>query len=342
MEKNLMNNPSLEQLHEQLLTILDSLDAAVYVADIETLELLFINKYIRDIFGDIKGMVCWQTLQSNQTGPCDFCTNDKLLTPDGNPAGLHVWEFQNTLNGKWYQIHDRAIKWVDGSIVRLEIATDITEKKNYEEELKASLKEKEILLREIHHRVKNNMTVVSSLLMLQSSKVENDHDKEMFYESKNRIKAMALIHDKLYHGENLAKISFDDYINDITDSIFMTYNISSERIRLKKDVDAVTLDINTAIPCGLIVNELLSNSIKHAFPDDRDGEINVALKLKDGHTVELTVSDNGIGFPEGLDFRNTETLGMNLVDALAGQLMGKIELSREHSTEFKVTFSLNT
>lgn len=333
---------ALEQSHEQLLTILDSLDAIVYVADMKTNELLFVNKYVRDIFGDINGMICWQALQSDQRGPCAFCTNDKLLTPNGNPAGVHAWEFQNTINSKWYHIHDRAIKWVDGRIVRLEIATDITERKTYEEKLMASLNEKELLLKEIHHRVKNSMQVISSLLSLQSNKVEDEHYRELFNESIERIKAMALIHDELYLSEDLAKIRFDGYINDITDNMFETYNVNSHRVKLKKDVEAVSFGINTAIPCGLMINELISNSLKHAFPDDREGEIKVSLNLKGEDTVELIVSDNGIGFPEDLDFRNTDSLGMTLINALAGQLRGTIELSMEHSTEFKVTFDLNT
>jgi PAS domain S-box-containing protein len=128
----------LKESHERLLTVLDSLDAAVYVADMETYEILFVNKYLRNLFGDVMGKTCWQALQAGQSGPCDFCTNEKLLTADGEPSGEYSWEFQNTVTGRWYEIRDRAIRWVDGRIVRLEIAIDITERKQAEEELQKS------------------------------------------------------------------------------------------------------------------------------------------------------------------------------------------------------------
>ena len=115
-------------------TLLDSLEAVVYVTDIKTNEILYINEYTRDMLGDIEGEICWKTIQAGQTGPCDFCTNNKLLTPDGVPSGVYHWEFQNTVNKRWYDIRDRALEWIDGRIVRLEIATDITERKQAEEE----------------------------------------------------------------------------------------------------------------------------------------------------------------------------------------------------------------
>jgi PAS domain S-box-containing protein len=126
----------LKGSHERLLSVLESLDAVVYVADMETHEILFANKYIRDIFGDVDGKVCWQTLQADQSYPCNFCTNDKLVSPDGEPTGVYAWEFQNTVNGRWYDIRDRAIRWVDGRLVRLEIAVDVTERKKVETDLK--------------------------------------------------------------------------------------------------------------------------------------------------------------------------------------------------------------
>lgn len=127
---------ALHRSQKMFTALLDSLSAIVYVTDIKTHELLYVNKYTKDIFGDIVGKLCWQTLQTAQTGPCDFCTNEKLLTPEGKPKGVYHWEFQNTVNGRWYDIHDRAIEWIDGRIARLEIATDITERKKTEEELK--------------------------------------------------------------------------------------------------------------------------------------------------------------------------------------------------------------
>lgn len=217
-------------------------------------------------------------------------------------------------------------------------ARDITERKKAEEQVRASLIEKEMLLKEIHHRVKNNMAVVSSLLNLQAAKVEDEHYREMFSDSISRIKTMALIHEKLYRSEDLTKINFSDYISDMADNMYRSYRLSSSKVRLKKDIEQISLGIDAAIPCGLIVNELLSNSLKHAFPDGREGEIKVALRAKDKEEVELMISDNGVGMPQALDFRSTDTLGLTLINALTGQLKGKIELNREQGTEFIITF----
>jgi two-component sensor histidine kinase len=217
------------------------------------------------------------------------------------------------------------------------IARDITERKRAEELVKASLKEKEVLLQEIHHRVKNNMMIITSLLQLQSKQIEDEHYREMFNISINRIKSMALIHEKLYKSKDLAKVDFKGYFKDMINSMVISYRLSSRKVALKTDVEDITFGIDTAIPCGLIVNELVSNSLKHAFLEDRDGEIKVSLSRNGKAEVELTVSDNGVGMPEDVDFRKTDSLGLNLVNALVGQLQGKIELYREKGTEFIIT-----
>jgi two-component sensor histidine kinase len=200
-----------------------------------------------------------------------------------------------------------------------------------------SLKEKEILLQEVHHRVKNNMTVVSSLLKLQSDKVDDERYREMFYDCMGRIRTMASVHDKLYQAENLDKIIFSAYIRDMAEEVFRSYDLSS-RLKLKTDVDDITLGIAASIPCGLIVNELITNALKYAFPEDREGEIVVALHMLDNDEVEMTVSDNGVGIPDGFDFRNTDSLGLSLINALVMQLQGNIELYKEKGTKFKIVF----
>ena len=212
------------------------------------------------------------------------------------------------------------------------------ERKLAEEKINASLKEKELLLREIHHRVKNNIQVISSLLKLQYDYIKDKEAQEMLIESQNRIEAMALIHEKLYQTENLSRIDFKRYIETLTDTLFDFYGVCAERILLKIDVDKVLFGIDAAIPCGLIVNELVSNSLKHAFPEGRCGEIKIALLPLDENVFELTVSDNGMGLPRGLDFRNTESLGLQLVNILTEQLHGEIEIDRASGTEFKITF----
>jgi two-component sensor histidine kinase len=205
-----------------------------------------------------------------------------------------------------------------------------------------SLKEKELLLREIHHRVKNNMQVMSSLLKLQSRNVKDEQQIEMLKESQNRIKAMALIHEKLYRSKDFANVEFNDYIKDLVNDLFLSYKVSSSDIELKMNIDNISLGIDTAIPCGLIVNELVSNSLKYAFPKGKNGEIRISLRriadLK-SDMFELIVSDNGVGISQDLDFRNTESLGLRLITNLAeNQLQGKVKLDRSKGTEFQIKF----
>ncbi|MBE0517497.1 MAG: PAS domain S-box protein, partial [Methanophagales archaeon] len=232
-----------------------------------------------------------------------------------------------------------ALKDNDGNIINyLSTQHDITDRKQAEEQIKASLREKEILLREIHHRVKNNLQIISALLDLQSKHVKDKEAFEMFRESQNRIKSMALIHEQLYQFKDLAKINMAEYIQKLATDLFYSYGVGRDRIELKLKAHDVLLGVNTAIPCGLIINELVSNSLKHAFSDGMEGEISIDLRSNNDHTFRLIVSDSGVGFPKDLDFRNTETLGLQLVITLVKQLKGTIELDRSTGTTFKVTF----
>jgi PAS domain S-box-containing protein len=216
------------------------------------------------------------------------------------------------------------------------IIRDITERKQAEEQIKASLREKEVLLKEIHHRVKNNLQVISSLLSLQSQHIKDKDSLEMFQESQNRVQSMSLIHEKLYQSNDLSRIDMNEYTKDLTTSLFRSY-ADSAAIKLKTKVADIFLDITTAIPCGLIINELTSNALKHGFPDRRQGEIAIAMHPAN-NKIELVVSDTGVGFPEGIDFRNTTTLGMQLVITLVEQLEGTIELDRRAGSAFTICF----
>ena len=220
-----------------------------------------------------------------------------------------------------------------------------------EEHLKVSLHENEVLLKEVHHRVKNNLQVISSLFNIQSGHIK---DKEqairVFEESLNRIRSMAIIHEKLYKTREISKINFSEYLNDLTANIFRSYSSISSGIRIKIKADDILLNIDTAIPLGLIVNELVSNSIKYAFPDKREGKILIEFHYDKGGSLLLVVVDNGIGLPEGLDIGNTESLGLQLVNTLVGQLKGTIdvnpvrksspsnEVNIKMGTEFKIRF----
>ncbi|MHA1969295.1 MAG: PAS domain-containing sensor histidine kinase [Candidatus Hodarchaeales archaeon] len=218
------------------------------------------------------------------------------------------------------------------------IARDITERKKAEELVKASLKEKEVLLQEIHHRVKNNMTVISSLLKLQSDKIKDEQYIDIFNSSIDRIKTMALIHEKLYESQDLAKVNFNNYLKDMINNMLMSCGLNSQKVAFKTDVQDITLGVDTAIPCGLIINELVSNSIKYAFPEGKEGEIKVSLRRNGTAEVKMTISDNGVGMPEDVDFRNTDSLGLNLVNTLVKQIQGKMELNKEKGSKFEITF----
>jgi PAS domain S-box-containing protein len=225
------------------------------------------------------------------------------------------------------------------------IAYDITESKRAEEavrasseQIEASLREKEVLLEEIHHRVKNNLQVISSLLRLQSAHVRDRATLEMFNESGNRIRSMALVHEKLYQSADLSRLDFTEYVRSLTDLLVRSYQAETSRVTVRTTVEDVRLGIDAAVPLGLIINELVSNCLKYAFPSGRRGEVRVDLRPDDGERYLLRVVDDGVGLPAGFDPRTTETLGMQLVCALTEQLGGTIELVPSGGTEFRIRF----
>lgn len=219
------------------------------------------------------------------------------------------------------------------------LQTEIAERKQAEEQIKASLKEKEVLLKEIHHRVKNNLQIISSLLKLQARSIKDIQTLEIFNESQSRIRTMALIHESLYQSNDLSKINFCEYICKLAANLFRSYEITSSGIKQIIKVDDVFLEIDVAVPCGLIVNELVSNSLKYAFPSDNEGEIRIELHSTQNCNFTLIVSDNGIGLPKNLDLNKTKTLGLQLVNNLVEQLEGSVEIDSNGGTEFRITFT---
>jgi PAS domain S-box-containing protein len=214
---------------------------------------------------------------------------------------------------------------------------DITDRKRAEEKIKASLLEKETMLKEIHHRVKNNLQVISSLLALQSSYLQDEKAKEMFQNSMDRVMTMANIHTMLYQSKNLSMVDFGGFIRDLAGRLQQSYGIAGLPVGIHVNVSDVSLTIETSIPCGLILNELVSNALKHAFPEGRGGEVNISMTTA-GDRFVLTVQDNGIGFPEAVDFQNTKSLGLELVNLLVGQMNGAITLTVEGGATFTITF----
>lgn len=243
-------------------------------------------------------------------------------------------------------------KIISGYVIVLE---DITERIQAEDRLKTSLEEKNVLLKdiqasleeknamlkEIHHRVKNNLQIISSLLNLQAGYITDERALEAFSESRNRVKSMALVHERLYMSDNLSKVNFHEYISNLSEFLMSTYKTTAASVRMDTQIADITMSIDVAIPCGLIINELITNSLKYAFPGNRPGTICVEMHVE-GDTNVLSISDDGIGFPGDIDFRNTASLGMQLVVVLTGQIEGTIDLAREKGTRFTIKFPART
>ena len=211
------------------------------------------------------------------------------------------------------------------------------EEKKVKKILQKSLKEKEILLKEVHHRVKNNMQIISSLLNLQQYSIKDPDSLEAFRETKNRVNVMAMVHEEIYKSKDLGSIEVGDYIENLLKSLYRTYITNTELVELEMDVEPINIDIDNAIPLGIIINELITNSLKYAFPNGKKGKVNLSLHSKNEDYI-LIESDNGIGIPEEIDFKNAETLGLQLVNTLVSQINGIIELNRDNGTKFLIKF----
>ena len=215
---------------------------------------------------------------------------------------------------------------------------DTTESRRSEENLKASVKEKEVLLQEIHHRVKNNLQVISGLLDLQSYHISDTRGKEIYKESQNRVITMALIHEELYQAKNLAQVDYGAYIRNLAKNLFNSYAIDPEKVKLDLEVENAQMVVDTAIPCGLIINELITNSFKHAFPDGQKGTVSVIFRQVHEGRYHLEVSDDGVGLPKDMDIQKTSSLGLQLVTILVQQLSGEMKIKSGEGTGFEIEF----
>jgi PAS domain S-box-containing protein len=339
--------PSDQALHDRLLgRILEAADDAIISVD-QGQRIVLFNKGAEKIFGWSTPEVLGQSL-------------DVLLPKDkARVHRQHIREFGQS-GAEARRMAERAeiagrrksgetfpaeasISQVDsgGSKIFTVILRDITDRKAAEEKIRASLREKEVLLKEIHHRVKNNLQVVSSLLNLQSRGISDEETRRFFKESQHRVHSMALIHEQLYESEDLSRIDFPSYIGQLVAYLFRSYGVSLSRVSLKTRIEDLHFEVDVAVPCGLIINELVSNSLKYAFPEGRQGEIRIDFKKGPEDRIIMAVEDDGVGFPPGVNLLNTRTLGLRLVRSLAQQLGGQAELKSRSGTQVKIQFSLS-
>ena len=300
-----------------------------------------INKALTNLLGLSKNDLVGKNfteLGKMEPGYISFILGKLSLLLDGNVIEPFEIRFKDKNDDiHWGLMHITPIL-DNGKITHvLVIATDITGQKIAENEIKTSLMEKKTLLREIHHRVNNNMQIISSLLNLQKEYVREDETRDVLQDSQSRVKSMAMVHEKLYLSGDLSHINFKQYTEKLVSDIFYTYESQMDRIRPIFNLERAELNMETAIPLGLVINELVANSLKFAFPNKEKGSITVEMKTKNDEYT-LIVADDGIGFPADIDFKKTDSLGLQLVNNLVNQLDGEITLDRSHGTKYKIIF----
>lgn len=300
-------------------------------------KILRVNKAMANRLGvspeECVGKVCFDVIHKSEC-PIDNCPH-ALLVGDGSE---HTSEVREDNLGGFFLVTATPIRDNNGKAVgSVHVARDITQRKIMEDELQKALEDKDVLIKEVHHRVKNNLMIVSSMLSLQSRYIKDKNVKNIFKECQDRTRSLAIIHEKLYRSEDLNRIRIDEYIESLVSSLYHSYTINSNRIKVRVDVESLEFDADTSIPLGLIINELFTNAMKHAFPGDKTGQIDVELH-SEGDGFELEISDNGVGFPDGLDYKNVDSLGLRLVNSLTEQIDGKLELEKGTGAKFIVTF----
>lgn len=324
-------------------TILNNLPLGIAVNEIESGKSTFINKEFQEISGWNKEKIpnlreIFRNALNNPEHEKNISNKIRLDIKEKKPEDL-FWDnikIESKTGDKKY-LSAKTIPLYDQNLIILTVQ-DITERITADIKIQNSLTEKEILLREIHHRVKNNLQTISSLLDLQEDSIKDTVAREAFRSSQRRIRSMALIHERLYKSENLSRIKAQEYINNLIDYLEATYDSKVENIKLKTNVQNILLNLDTAIPCGLIINELVSNSMKYAFPNEQAGTIEVSLLVSSPQSISLSVKDDGVGIPDNITIEDSPSLGLQLVHLLAKQINGSIKTEIKNGTTIEVTF----
>ncbi|MDP8239510.1 MAG: PAS domain S-box protein [Candidatus Hatepunaea meridiana] len=330
----------LLESEEKYRILIDDAPLGIYYNDLQG-KFLFGNKKAEEIIGYKKEELTNKYfLKLKLLSPKEIIKAAKLLALNqmGRSTGpdSFVLKMKDGLK-KDVEINTSLIN-IRGKKVVLGMVSDISKRIETEKHLKSLIFEKEALIKEVHHRVKNNFQIISSLLDLQSGSIKDKQAFKLFKESRNRIRSISLIHEKLYISENLSEIDFGDYIESLTNSLLYSFGFTPETVKFKINVSGIFFEIGTAIPCALIINELVTNSFKHAFKDNRNAEINILLITDNYREYTLIYADNGSGFPAGYDLRKPETLGLQLVNTLIKQIHGTIELENQAGAAFRITF----
>ena len=332
---------SRHQLEERFRLIIDFAPNAMVMVDGKGV-IEMVNLQTERLFGYARSELLGQSIE--------------ILLPqrfrDGHPA-MRAEYFANPESRPMGKGRDLYALRRDGSVFPVEIGlnpiptgegikvlsaiVDISDRKQKEQRIQAALQEKDILLGEIHHRVKNNLQVVHSLLDLQSTRIRDESVREMLRDSQNRIRSMALIHQSLYQSKDFARVNFNSVLETLVPILLQSYRSGDQELEFELDANDVRISLNLAVPCGLIVNELITNAIKHAFPDRKQGTIRMELRETDQEVV-LSISDDGIGLPADLDLRNCSTLGLQLVSLLADQMQAELTINPAHPTRFSLRF----
>ena len=335
-------NRQVRESEHFLDAVLNSIQDGISVLNTD-LSIRYVNPVMEEWYGEqmpLVGGTCYKKYH-NREEPCENCPT--LRSIESGRAESEIIpglpdESEDEL--EWVQVTSYPLEDVDSgrALGVVEFVRDITASVRTEQELKESLRQQEILVKEIHHRVKNNLNIVVSLLKLQRDEIDSvDKAREAFDESMKRIHSMALIHESLYRRDKLSEVEMDSYISTMIEQI--KYSISNvSDIEYVLDLEKIYLDITKAVPCGIIINELITNAAKHAFSDHKEKTISISLK-RDGEKVRLSVSDNGVGLPEGFSIQKSSSLGMSLVNILIKQLEGEISMDGRNGTTFVLQFS---